>query len=365
MALTGSAGVASELAPLLGDERRSLMARYVLEALPFASANEALRQQLSATKGRTLAGVITSLSVRRDTKAVARLVKCLNDPDAEVVTATLAALGRIGTVPAAKAIEARISNAPEKLRTQYWAGLLQCAETLRTDGHTGDAFEFFRSISSANAPASVHEAAVRGMLLTGGKETLKLLAQDVVTETRSVLHLVQRELPGRDVTDVLFAALPKLSPDRQVLVIEAMGQRGDAQSISDLISVARDGDTTERLAAIRSVKDDVSLAPALVDLISDPNKDVAQAACSRLGSLPGAEADAAILKLLDSESPDLELAATQMAGQRRLHSATPALAREAASQDPGAGRRRADRLERDSRRKRCRGIVGIVLAPLG
>ena len=48
------------------------MARYALETIPDPSVDDALRDALGKLKGRPLLGVIGSLGVRRDAKAVDR-----------------------------------------------------------------------------------------------------------------------------------------------------------------------------------------------------------------------------------------------------------------------------------------------------
>ena len=65
------------LASLLGDEKLSHMARYAMETIPDPSVDEALRDALGKLKGRPLLGVIGSLGVRRDAKAVDAIAKLL------------------------------------------------------------------------------------------------------------------------------------------------------------------------------------------------------------------------------------------------------------------------------------------------
>ena len=68
------------LASLLGDEKLSHMARYALETIPDPSVDDALRDALGKLKGRPLLGVIGSLGVRRDAKAVDAIAKLLSGP---------------------------------------------------------------------------------------------------------------------------------------------------------------------------------------------------------------------------------------------------------------------------------------------
>ncbi|MGB2822301.1 MAG: hypothetical protein WBF17_15050, partial [Phycisphaerae bacterium] len=80
------------LAALLGDEKLAHMARYALEPIPHSSVDDALRGAMGKLKGRLLVGVIGSIGVRRDVKAVASVAGLLNDADAEVARAAARAL---------------------------------------------------------------------------------------------------------------------------------------------------------------------------------------------------------------------------------------------------------------------------------
>lgn len=75
------------LAALLGDEKLSHMARYALEAIPDPSVDDALRDALGKVQGRPLLGVIGSLGVRRDAKAVDALAGLLKQPDTAAAAA--------------------------------------------------------------------------------------------------------------------------------------------------------------------------------------------------------------------------------------------------------------------------------------
>lgn len=318
-----------KLAPLLTDDQRSELVRFVLEPLPFSSVDRALRAALTNAKGRALQGDITSLGARRDAKAVPLLVRYLDDEDLSVTSSVVAALGRIGTVRAAKALQAHLSNETVQIRPEFWAALVQCADQLRQDGHQKDAFAVFHWIVSANNPVGIHEAAIRGLILTGGKQEPKLLAGYLQSDAKVVIGLAQTGLPGADATKTLVTGLPKLSLDYQVLLVEALGRRDDAEARAALICLAKNADKAVRLTAIRSLTN----VEALIDAISDADQDIAKEACDCLASVPGVDADKAILKLFDRDNSGLRLAAIKMASRRRLHAATPDLAKAAASSD--------------------------------
>ena len=363
LAAIANSEVAAKLAPMLTNEELGDLARYVLEPLPTPSADKALRNALITAKGQPLVGIITSLGVRRDPQVVLRLANFLDDTNRSVVVATLAALGKIGTVPAVKTIEVGFSTAPERLHPQYWAALIECAQTLHAKGKRAEANAVYRWLISGKTPEAIREAAVRGVILTGGSEELKLVTQYLPSSAPVVLRLAQTDLPGPEATDALILGLAKLPPAQQVLLVEALGQRTDEKVIPALIHLAWTGSTPVRLAAIRSVRHNPQLVSELVDLISDPDKEVSQAAGERLASLPEPQADAAILTLFDSKNPALRLAATQMAGHRRLAAATPALVKVAVAVEPGFADAALTALSETATATDCLAIAGLLSVP--
>ena len=78
------------------DPELASWARIALEAIPGPAADAALREAMDKVQGKLLVGVINSIAVRRDPKAVSALVKKLKDTDPDVASAAAVALGRIG-----------------------------------------------------------------------------------------------------------------------------------------------------------------------------------------------------------------------------------------------------------------------------
>src|SRR6185369_11375819 len=101
LAVYGNQDAVPALSPLLADPQLSSWARIALEVIPGRAADEALREALGKLQGKLLVGVINSIGVRRDAKAVNGLVARLNEADVETATAAAVALGRIGGDPSA------------------------------------------------------------------------------------------------------------------------------------------------------------------------------------------------------------------------------------------------------------------------
>ena len=101
LAILGDKEAIPALAALLGDEKLAAYARSGLESIADPAAGDALRKALGKVKGKLLIGVINSIGVRRDAKAVAALGE-LAAKGSDVAGAALMALGRIATPEAAE-----------------------------------------------------------------------------------------------------------------------------------------------------------------------------------------------------------------------------------------------------------------------
>ena len=95
LAVVGDKTAVPALAALLNDPQLSHYARTGLEPIRDASADDALRAAMGSAKGKTLVGVINSIGIRRDKKAIPTLEKLRHDPDTEVARAADAALARV------------------------------------------------------------------------------------------------------------------------------------------------------------------------------------------------------------------------------------------------------------------------------
>ncbi len=89
-------------------------------------------------------GVINSIGVRRDPKAVSGLVKKLKDPDPNVASAAAVALGRIGGTKAAKALTQSLSTAPVTVRTGGCRRLHSVRRTVHRPGQARRSREALR-----------------------------------------------------------------------------------------------------------------------------------------------------------------------------------------------------------------------------
>lgn len=166
LATVGTKAAVPALAPLLSDPKLSTYARYGLEPIPDASANEVLREALAKTTGEPLIGVINSLGYRKDSGATAALAKLLYSEDAAVAQAAAAALGHISGPEAAKALQAGMSKTKAPVRTSVADAGLLCAEGLLAHGQREEALALYNSLTATDVPKPVRLAAMHGIIRT-------------------------------------------------------------------------------------------------------------------------------------------------------------------------------------------------------
>ncbi|HPS00853.1 MAG TPA: HEAT repeat domain-containing protein, partial [Candidatus Sumerlaeota bacterium] len=257
LSLVGSKEAVAGLAALLTDEKMSHMARYGLETIPDPSVDEALRDALGKVKGRLLIGVIGSLGVRHDEKAVAPLLGLLKDADAGVAQAAARAVGRIGTADAAKGLQEALKSVSPENRVAFCEGAMRCAEALVARKEQAQAIAIYDQLRALpDVPHQVRTGAIRGAILTRGTEGIALLKETLHSGDYALVSVAVRvsvEMPDKAVTQALLAELNQLSAEGRILVVMALGRRGDASAAPALFELARASDKPLRLAAIRAL----------------------------------------------------------------------------------------------------------------
>jgi HEAT repeat protein len=344
LAIYGTKDAVPVLAPLLADPQLASWARIALEAIPDPAVDAAMRDAMGKLQGKLLVGVINSIAVRRDAKAVSGLVKKLKDADPEVASAAAVALGRIGGADAAKALSKSLAAAPTAVRAAVAEGCILCAERLLAQSKAADAMKLYDAVRAADVPRQKMLEATRGAILARKADGLPLLLEQLRSPDKALFGIglrTARELPGRAVTEALAAELPRTSPDRQSYLLLALADRSDDAVLPAVVAAAGSGPQKLRLTAI-GILDRLG-NPASVSVLlgaaADSNADLAQAALAALARLPGSEVDAELLTRLPSTTGKARQVLIELAGQRHLDRALPAIVTGA--EDPDAGVRAA------------------------
>jgi HEAT repeat protein len=341
LAIIGGKDSIAPLVALLGNEELSHNARYALEPNPDPAVDEAFRAALGQLQGGPLVGVIGSIGVRRDAKAIGALAKLLNDSDPIVARAAARALGKIGTMEAANALQAALPNTSAGNRLDFCEGLFRCAESLAAADQRDQAVAIYDELLKLDAAHQVRAGALRGAILTRDRGGPKLLRQYLRSDDYilfSAAVQAAQEMPGDRVTKVLLNGMTNLPADNQILIIQTLGRRGDKAAVPALLDAARSGEKPVRIAAIETATElgDASAVSVFVQLLEDQDREIAQTAQAGLATIPCREANAAVMEMFQKGNPEKQRVALDLMSRRRITNSIPVLLQAARSGDAKA-----------------------------
>ncbi|MCY3024067.1 MAG: HEAT repeat domain-containing protein [Planctomycetota bacterium] len=332
LAVIGTKEAVPALAALLSDEKLSDVARYGLVPIPDPAVDEALRGALSKVKGRQLQGVAFSLGHRRDQAAIPDLAKLLGDADVQVVGTAARALAAIGGPAAWKALEQALATAPEAARPAVGDAAIVLADALLTQEKRDEAKAIYDTLRASTAlPKRIVAAAFRGAALSRQTAGLPLLIEQLKTDDkdmRRMAYRLAREFPGPEATKALAGELSKLPQDRQVLLIQALGDRGDVAALPAILELAKSGEVPVRVLSLRVLGQlaDASVVPLLFEAAMGSPADVARAAQASLAGLPDSkEVNDGILAVAEKGDAKVRCVAINTVADRRIAAALPVL----------------------------------------
>ncbi len=355
LAAIGTPEAVPVLSRLLDEEKLAHYARFGLEAMPFPAVDAALREAMGRLSGAHLVGVINSIGFRRDAQAVPALIQKLGESDPQVAAAAAAALGRIATPAAARALLQRLSVVSAELKPALADACLTCGEQLHLKGQAGAAIALFDALRAAEVPNHFRLAATLWAIRARKADGVRLAAEQLQSDDPGLFRVglqASHEMPGPAMTQALIEAFQRSSPSRQALIAAALGRNPEPAATRCLLQAAKSADADVRAAAITVLarRGEPAAAPVLLEAAWAGDPALAQAARDGLVSLPGKEIDQAILAKLAAPDPKVRRAAIELAGLRRIGQAAPALIR--AAEDPD-----------DSVRHAALGALALVIDP--
>jgi len=166
LAFVGGKDAVRPMTALLSHPQLSCYARFGLDPNPDPSVDEALREALPKLQGRLKIGVITSIGVRKDAKALDALTRLIDGDDAEVAGAAAAAVGLIGGMQASRTLQAALSRTQPPVFPVVARAALLCAEGLM-ESNRARALEIYTELSAETMPKPVRLAAIRVLNAAG------------------------------------------------------------------------------------------------------------------------------------------------------------------------------------------------------
>lgn len=310
----GTEKCVASLEKLLTDPEASHTARYALGRLEVPSASEALLRALKKTSGELQAGIIDTLGNRQCSSARDDLAKLLGGSDQTVAKAAAIALGRFGDGESAAALQAARSGASETLGIEIDNALLNVAEQLAADGNANEAASIYQSFYASDSSEQLEYAGLRGLVITRNDKAADLLVEAMQAEdvrlVRYAISLIGLA-KGEQATKAFVGVLDTLTADSKVLMLRALGARGDGTAAQAIAAAAKDEDLPVRVAALEALGyvGDVSSVPALVRASASNDGMETNVARASLKQLSDSGVDGKLLQLLDGGEAEIRVQA--------------------------------------------------------
>ncbi|MBN1764617.1 MAG: HEAT repeat domain-containing protein [Sedimentisphaerales bacterium] len=250
----GSQESVPPLARLLTDEQLSDMARYALQQIRGPQTDQVLLEMLDKVDPGLQIGIISSIADRRDIKAVDKLAQLASQGNVELARACITALGQIGGIEAAAALE-NIKE-PDELKNIKADAMLMCADSMLTQSRGSQAKVIYDKLSGQDYPITIRAAAYRGIVQVEKENAAPLviaLLNDNNFELRQAAGTFIVEMPGSQATRAIADQLDALSPEIKVVVINALAVRGDKAAADQVAAQINADNDTVRLAAIEAL----------------------------------------------------------------------------------------------------------------
>ena len=166
LAFVGGNDAVAPMAELLDHPQLACYARFGMEPNPDPSVDEAFRAALPKLNGRLKVGIINSMGVRKDPKALDELTKLIDESDPEIACAAAASVGMIGGMRAAHALQAALGRTKPPVFPVAARACLLCAENLMA-ANRARSLELYKELSGDSMPKPVRLAALRVLNAAG------------------------------------------------------------------------------------------------------------------------------------------------------------------------------------------------------
>lgn len=338
LSVVGTEASVPVLASMLTDEKVSDIARYALERIPGAAVDDALRQALSKAKGNAKVGIINTLGVRGDKKAVEALAGLVTDTNDTIAVAAVAALGRIDDKSATEAIAKAKDKATGAVKAAALDAYLRCADRLAAKGQKDAAAAIYKELFAASEPMIVRVAAARGMIVTAGDKTGDVVVEMLKSSDKPIQTVAIATLKDVVKTDVIKAAageMSNLGAAQQAQLISALADCGDKVAMPAVLAATKNSQDYVRVTAFKAMGTlgDVSCLDVLVASAASSGGNEQKAAQESLYRLRGADVDQAILKKLPDADAKVKVELVRSCEQRDIRASVPVLMKTAKDAD--------------------------------
>ncbi|MBN2475320.1 MAG: HEAT repeat domain-containing protein [Pirellulales bacterium] len=307
----------------------------------------ALSRALEKTSGRVQAAIVNALADLEVCQAFGKIRPLLGASDPIVATAAARALGRLdlGRGVAIAPLTAARPDAAGPLALEIDNALLLCAEQMAVRGEKAKAAAVYEGFYKPDRPIQLRCAGLRGLVLTQEDKAVGLLREAIQSEDPELQRTAIAYIPlaeGPQATLGFAGALDALQPEGKVLLLQALGDRGDAAAGGVIWAEAKDPEQAVRIAALEALGKlrDVSVVRALAEAAAKTEGTEQKVARASLLRLDADDANRKLIELVEGNESSVRIEALGALAGRDAAEAVGAVL-EAASDDDSSVRRAA------------------------
>jgi HEAT repeat protein len=227
-------------------------ARQAIESIPGPAAVEVLRGFLPRAQGRMRLGVIAALGRRRDAAAASALAPLVAGADQPVANAAARAIGLIADPVSLTTVKSLAERSGVPTPQPLQEPLLRFAEAAATAGDRDGARAIREFLSRQGQPASLRQAALRGLLESTADAQMTMLLEWLAgadADRRCVAAALVGTLDD-SALDTALEMLDRLEPQVQQAIITVACRRIPNSALPVLIRLATTATDDVRVTAI-------------------------------------------------------------------------------------------------------------------
>ena len=317
----GSASVPA-LAALLGDEASVDFAAMTLVNIEGPEARQALETGAKSMQGLLQLASIQALGQRGEAGSLPVLVELAGHADSTISEAAVTSIAKVGGAPALDALEQVRAGASEALLPALRLAYLKVAADLTAARDMGTAREIYTELYKQDHPGYIRAAALAGLVETAPEQALQTVAAALRDSDAQVGHIAigqMRGIPGVEATTQFAQMLPQAPPQTQVLLLDALAQRGDPtarEAVMALLS-AEDQQVLEASIKATGKLGDADAVPVLLQLAATGAGNAPREARLALANLPAKGVDEVLLEVARGEDLQHATLALRALAERR------------------------------------------------
>jgi len=322
--LIGSEKSVPQLEKMLVVKETTDMARYALEKIPGAAADNALKDTLGKVQREIKIGIISSLGLRKTSTAAPELGKLLQDSNQAVAIAAATALGQIGGSEAAEILSAVLAKTRGEVKTCVASSLLRCAEEYLSLKNPAAASALYDKLLAAKLPLVIRQAAMKGKVVTVSDGRARLIL-DLLSGKQWEMHppviAMVKDVFNETEIAAVCRLLEKLPEPSRVQLIAVLASYPKEAVLSTLITEAKSTQTSVRIEALKALEKvgDASTVELLAERAAQTRGEEQAAAREGLWRVKGEDVDRAILFELETNTKeDIQDELIRAVGERRI-----------------------------------------------